>query len=147
MNILTWTMLKKKQILHGCETFAFKFISNLDQRFQRRCRLKKKFMDNTRRTDDHNSSHWGFGSSELKNWSKIKQWINNRATTLECTTAKVPGFGWVQAGGGRVNKFYWPNFSTWSSAVVKSKKLFSCSNDSSTLLFIQGHVSLLRQFI
>ena len=26
MNILTWTMLKKKQILHGCETFAFKYI-------------------------------------------------------------------------------------------------------------------------
>ena len=26
MNILTWTMLKKKQIIHGCETFAYKYI-------------------------------------------------------------------------------------------------------------------------
>ena len=27
MNILTWTILKKTQILNGCETFAFKYIS------------------------------------------------------------------------------------------------------------------------
>ena len=26
MNILTWTILKKTQILNGCETFAFKYI-------------------------------------------------------------------------------------------------------------------------
>ena len=26
INILTWTILKKIQILHGCETFAFKYI-------------------------------------------------------------------------------------------------------------------------
>ena len=25
MNILTWTILKKTQILNGCETFAFKY--------------------------------------------------------------------------------------------------------------------------
>ena len=25
-NILTWTILKKIQILNGCETFAFKYI-------------------------------------------------------------------------------------------------------------------------
>ena len=27
MNILTWTILKKTQILNGCETFAFKYKS------------------------------------------------------------------------------------------------------------------------
>ena len=27
MNILTWTILKKTQMLNGCETFAFKYIS------------------------------------------------------------------------------------------------------------------------
>ena len=26
MIILTWTILKKTQILNGCETFAFKYI-------------------------------------------------------------------------------------------------------------------------
>ena len=26
INILTWTILKKIQILNGCETFAFKYI-------------------------------------------------------------------------------------------------------------------------
>ena len=26
MNLLTWTILKKTQILNGCETFAFKYI-------------------------------------------------------------------------------------------------------------------------
>ena len=26
MNSLTWTILKKTQILNGCETFAFKYI-------------------------------------------------------------------------------------------------------------------------
>ena len=26
MNILTWTILKKTQILNGCETFALKYI-------------------------------------------------------------------------------------------------------------------------
>ena len=26
MNILTWTILKKTQILNGCETFGFKYI-------------------------------------------------------------------------------------------------------------------------
>ena len=26
-NILTWTILKKIQILNGCETFAFKYIT------------------------------------------------------------------------------------------------------------------------
>ena len=26
MNILTWTILKKTQLLNGCETFAFKYI-------------------------------------------------------------------------------------------------------------------------
>ena len=26
MNILTWTILKKAQILNGCETFAFKYM-------------------------------------------------------------------------------------------------------------------------
>ena len=25
MNILTWTLLKKTQMLNGCETFAFKY--------------------------------------------------------------------------------------------------------------------------
>ena len=29
-NILTWTILKKTQILNGCETFAFKYISKND---------------------------------------------------------------------------------------------------------------------
>ena len=29
MNILTWTILKKTQILNGCETFAFKYITSL----------------------------------------------------------------------------------------------------------------------
>ena len=29
MNILTWTILKKTQILNGCETFAFKYIYNV----------------------------------------------------------------------------------------------------------------------
>ena len=29
MNILTWTILKKTQILNGCETFAFKYRSRL----------------------------------------------------------------------------------------------------------------------
>ena len=27
MNILTWPILKKIQILNGCETFAFKYMS------------------------------------------------------------------------------------------------------------------------
>ena len=27
MNILTWSILKKTQILNGCETFAFKYMS------------------------------------------------------------------------------------------------------------------------
>ena len=26
LNVLTWTILKKIQILNGCETFAFKYI-------------------------------------------------------------------------------------------------------------------------
>ena len=26
MNILTWTILKKAQVLNGCETYAFKYI-------------------------------------------------------------------------------------------------------------------------
>ena len=26
MNILTWTILKKTQIVNGCETFAFKYM-------------------------------------------------------------------------------------------------------------------------
>ena len=30
MNILTWTILKKTQILNGCETFAFKYICKYD---------------------------------------------------------------------------------------------------------------------
>ena len=31
MNILTWTILKKTQILNGCDTFAFKYIrQNID---------------------------------------------------------------------------------------------------------------------
>ena len=29
INILTWTILKKIQILNGCETFAFKYISEM----------------------------------------------------------------------------------------------------------------------
>ena len=29
MNILTWTILKKTQILNGCETFALKYIYSL----------------------------------------------------------------------------------------------------------------------
>ena len=35
MNILTWTILKKTQILNGCETFAFKYIFNQLRRFVR----------------------------------------------------------------------------------------------------------------
>ena len=31
INILTWTILKKIQILNGCETFAFKYICILKQ--------------------------------------------------------------------------------------------------------------------
>ena len=27
INILTWTIVKKLQILNGCETFAFKYIT------------------------------------------------------------------------------------------------------------------------
>ena len=29
INILTWTILKKIQILNGCETFAFKYINEM----------------------------------------------------------------------------------------------------------------------
>ena len=34
MNILTWTILKKTQILNGCETFAFKYIYHMGQRMR-----------------------------------------------------------------------------------------------------------------
>ena len=33
INILTWTILKKIQILNGCETFAFKYICSQHELF------------------------------------------------------------------------------------------------------------------
>ena len=43
MNILTWTIMKKKHILNGCETFAFKYKNYwLCDRCDRDFMLKKK---------------------------------------------------------------------------------------------------------
>ena len=48
MNILTWTILKKTQIVNGCETFAFKYICNhnLLERYivnKHRCHMNAMF--------------------------------------------------------------------------------------------------------
>ena len=37
MNILTWTILKKTQILNGCETFAFKYITKVNLTSRSEC--------------------------------------------------------------------------------------------------------------
>ena len=44
MNILTWTILKKTQILNGCETCAFKYILLASMVQQHICSIRKKQM-------------------------------------------------------------------------------------------------------